>query len=109
VALCGAATPDEAAKAWLALGADEVVLKLGEAGALVARADETAKVPAATPARILDTTAAGDSFNAAYIAARLVEGRSMQAAAQRGAELAAEVIGWPGAIAPPEVGRRAAS
>ncbi|HEY1750842.1 MAG TPA: sugar kinase [Caulobacteraceae bacterium] len=108
-ALCGPASPAEAAATWLALGCEEVVIKLGEAGALVARDGERATVPAAAPARIIDTTAAGDSFNAAYIAARLVEGRPMQEAARRGADLAAEVIGWPGAIAPPEVGRRAAS
>jgi 2-dehydro-3-deoxygluconokinase len=106
VALLGPATPSEAAKAWLALGATEVVIKLGEQGALIASAAGEVRVPAATPARIVDTTAAGDSFNAAYVAARLVEGLPAEAAARRGAALAAEVIGWPGAIAPPEVGRR---
>jgi 2-dehydro-3-deoxygluconokinase len=82
------------------------VIKLGEQGALVASAAGEVRVPAATPARIIDTTAAGDSFNAAYIAARLVEGLPAEVAAGRGAALAAEVIGWPGAIAPPDVGRR---
>ena len=81
-------------------------MKLGPEGAYVANANgERAAIAAAAPARIVDTTAAGDSSNAAYIAARLFEGASMEAAARHGAALAAEVIGWPGAIAPSEVGR----
>src|SRR6185437_14371077 len=101
-ALRGAASPAEIAAAWLALGPREVVVKLGPDGAYAANASgEHVAVPAAVPERIIDTTAAGDSFNAAYIAARLVEGASMAEAARRGAALAAEKIGWPGAIAPP--------
>ena len=103
--LVGPATPAEVAAAWLALGADEVVVKLGADGAYAAAPTEAVAVPAA-PAQVVDTTAAGDAFNAAYIAARLVEGRSMREAAMRGAALAAEVIGWPGAIAPKPVGER---
>jgi 2-dehydro-3-deoxygluconokinase len=106
-ALTGAATPEAIADAWRALGADEVVVKLGADGAYAASANASELVPAAAPARIVDTTAAGDAFNAAYIAARLVEGASMREAAERGAALAAEVIGWPGAVAPRPVGLRA--
>jgi len=105
-ALTGAATAEAAAEAWLALGADEVVVKLGAEGACVASRDAAVRVPAAAAARIVDTTAAGDAFDAAYIAARLLEGASARAAAERGAELAAEVVGWPGAIAPTPVGLR---
>jgi 2-dehydro-3-deoxygluconokinase len=106
-ALWGPAPPEETAATWLALGAREVVVKLGPEGAYAANADgERVATPAAAAERIVDTTAAGDSFNAAYIAARLVEGASMEAAARRGAALAAEVVAWPGAIAPPEVGLR---
>ena len=107
-ALRGPAPPAEIAAAWLALGAREVAVKLGPEGAYVAPADgQSIAVPAAVPERNIDTTAAGDSFNAAYIAARLVERGSMHEAARRGVALAAEVIGWPGAIAPPQVGLRA--
>ena len=105
-ALRGAASPPDIAVAWLALGAREAVVKLGADGAYAASANSDGlAIPAVTPQRIVDTTAAGDSFNAAYIAARLLEGASMEVAARRGAALAAEVIAWPGAIAPPEVGR----
>ena len=107
MALTGAATPEAAAAAWRELGADEVVVKLAGDGAYAASAGASELVPAATPAQVVDTTAAGDAFNAAYIAARLVEGASMREAAERGAALAAEVIGSPGAIAPRPVGMRA--
>ena len=100
--------PAEIASAWLALGAREAVVKLGPDGAFIANADGArVAVAASIPERIIDTTAAGDSFNAAYIAARLIEGAPIEAAARRGAALAAEVIAWPGAIAPPHVGRLA--
>jgi sugar/nucleoside kinase (ribokinase family) len=107
MALTGAATPEAAAEAWRGLGADEVVVKLGAGGAYVQSASGSELAPAVVPAQVLDTTAAGDAFNAGYIAARLVEGGSMREAAERGAALAAEVIGWPGAIAPLPVGLRA--
>jgi 2-dehydro-3-deoxygluconokinase len=107
MALTGAATPEAAAEAWRGLGADEVVVKLGADGAYVESASGSELVPAVAPPQVLDTTAAGDAFNAGYIAARLAGGASMREAAERGAALAAEVIGWPGAIAPLPVGLRA--
>jgi 2-dehydro-3-deoxygluconokinase len=107
IALRGPASREGAAAGWLALGVREVVIKLGPEGAYAANADgERVATPAAAAERIADTTAAGDSFNAAYIAARLVEGASIVNASRRGAALAAEVVAWPGAIAPPEVGLR---
>jgi 2-dehydro-3-deoxygluconokinase len=48
-------------------------------------------------ARVVDTTAAGDSFGAAYVAARL-SGRAPEAAARAGHRLAGAVIGERGAI-----------
>ena len=49
---------------------------------------------------VVDTTAAGDSFNAGYLAARLHHKSSLEAA-QFGAILAAEVIKHPGAVIHP--------
>ena len=49
---------------------------------------------------VIDTTAAGDSFNAGYMAARLND-RSPAEAAHIGAALAAEVIKHPGAVISP--------
>jgi 2-dehydro-3-deoxygluconokinase len=49
--------------------------------------------------KVVDTTAAGDSFAAAYLAARL-SGADPAAAAAAGHRLAGIVVGYPGAIIP---------
>lgn len=56
-------------------------------------------VPGAAAAAVVDTTAAGDSFAAAYLAARLA-GCDPAAAASAGHRLARTVVGYPGAIIP---------
>ena len=56
-------------------------------------------VQAEMVARPVDTTSAGDSFNDAYIAARL-DGRPCEEAAAAGNRLAAQVIQHVGAIMP---------
>lgn len=62
---------------------------------------ERLEVPAIAlpPERVVDTTAAGDSFSAGYLAERL-SGGSAQQAALRGHRLAATVIQHRGAIIP---------
>lgn len=66
----------EAARALVALGPRVVAVKLGEDGALVMTATgETFRV-SALPVEPLETTGAGDSFNAGFLAGWL-EGRSL--------------------------------
>jgi 2-dehydro-3-deoxygluconokinase len=101
VQLWGDATPRATAARLFALGVTEVAVKLGDAGALAGRAGTlTTSVPSAAIDPV-DTTGAGDSFNAAYLAARLA-GQSMEAAARAGNALAGIVIRHRGAIAPKE-------
>jgi 2-dehydro-3-deoxygluconokinase len=82
-------------------GIGEIVVKLGADGALVADAEGEQGLPATPQGRVVDTTAAGDSFNAAYLAARIA-GRTAVEAARAGHLLAGAVVCHPGAIIPIE-------
>ena len=86
----------------MASGPSEVVLKRGARGPVVAMAG-IATAPRCDPARrVFDTTAAGDSFNAGYLAAR-IRGAEPLDAARSGHALAKQVIGYRGAILPRDV------
>jgi 2-dehydro-3-deoxygluconokinase len=78
----------------------EVALKLGEPASVV-RVDGVLRQVKADPVTnpVVDTTAAGDSFAAAYIAARL-GGVDPVEAARAGHHLAGVVVCYPGAIIP---------
>ena len=100
-ALFGDPSPEASAQRLHALGAGEVVIKNGPGDCLVSLAGESGseqwRIAPPRVAHPVDTTAAGDSFNAAYIAARML-GAAPDEAAKRGAELAARVIQQQGAI-----------
>ncbi len=98
-ALHGDETVDATAARWLAWGAREVVVKRGAEGCAVVTPEGRVAVPSRRVERVVDTTAAGDSFNGGYLAARLLDKTPAQAAA-RGCALAAEVIQHQGAIVP---------
>jgi 2-dehydro-3-deoxygluconokinase len=89
-------TAESVADRWR--GADEVAVKLGRDGALVRSADgaEHVSTEAVEP---VDTTGAGDAFDAGYLAARLA-GRTPAEAARFGCQLAAETLRHPGAVPP---------
>lgn len=80
---------------WQAYGVPEVVVKNGVRGALTG----LGLAPAEVVAKVADTTGAGDSFNAGYLARRLAGEDVLQAAAF-GAQVAACVVQHSGAIAP---------
>ena len=93
--------PGESAENLLArIPGAEVVLKLSEPASVV-RLDGVSYPIKAKPleAQVVDTTAAGDSFAAAYVAARLA-GADPIAAARAGHRLAGVVVCHPGAIIP---------
>jgi 2-dehydro-3-deoxygluconokinase len=98
-ALFGDADPEAAAERLRDAGVPEVAVKLGRDGALVAGADGTVRVPLEASVQPVDTTAAGDSFNAGYLAGRLA-GLAPEAAVRRGQRLAGVVVQHPGAIIP---------
>lgn len=93
--------PDAIADRWHAAGAAEVVVKLGAAGALVSTAQGATLVPteAVTP---VDTSGAGDAFDAGYLAGRL-HGFAPPDAARLGHRVAGRTIAHPGAIPPRDV------
>ncbi len=80
-----------------ALGTGEIIVKNGKDGAVVWANGERFVMPAVTVKKVVDTTAAGDSFNGGYLAARLA-GQSPKAAAQLAAALAGFVVEHTGAI-----------
>jgi 2-dehydro-3-deoxygluconokinase len=80
-------------------GVAEVVVKLGPLGCYLSSDGRAVDVPAEPVGRVVDSTAAGDSFNAGYLAARLA-GTGPEAAAVAGNRLAARVIAHPGAVIP---------
>jgi 2-dehydro-3-deoxygluconokinase len=82
-------------------GMGEIVLKLGSEGSIVWSRDAAAltRIPPAKVPDIVDTTAAGDSFNAGYLYGRLT-GKDPAASADLGGLLAAAKIQHPGAIMP---------
>jgi len=87
-----------------AAGVREVVIKRGADSCLVAiQGESTLEVPAVKlpKEKVIDTTAAGDSFSAGYLAVRLTGG-SAEEAAKRGHLTASTVIQYRGAIIPKE-------
>ncbi len=90
----GATDAADVARHWLERGVGEVVVKLGSGGCLLG--DGTVVAPPDVFAPV-DTSGAGDAFNAAYLDAR-IGGASPAAAALAGHRLAGWVVMQPGAI-----------
>ncbi|WP_426205854.1 sugar kinase [Pseudomonas sp. TWP3-1] len=85
--------------AYAQIGTPEVVLKRGAEACLIRCGGEAFEVPAQKVEKVVDTTAAGDSFSAAYLARRLLGGSPVEAA-QAGHLLASQVIQVSGALIP---------
>lgn len=103
--LWGAKPYDEVIARTHALGVSEVVIKRGAESCIVSASDgKLYDVPAVKlpKEKVIDTTAAGDSFSAGYLAVRL-NGGSPEEAAIRGHKTASTVIQYRGAIIPGDV------
>lgn len=80
-------------------GVEEIIVKNGKEGAWVSFDHEIHYLTAAPVEKVVDTTGAGDSFNAAYLASR-AQGLNPIKAARCGHKLASRVIQYKGAIIP---------
>ncbi|WP_054008496.1 sugar kinase [Cypionkella psychrotolerans] len=95
----GDASPSVTIARYRALGVGCVVVKNG--GGMVETWEGSACEMQPAPQSVVDSTAAGDSFNAGFLAARM-QGASMPESLQQGAALAAQVIAAPGALIAPK-------
>lgn len=97
-ALTGLSDPDAIADFYLRLGAGVVALTLGSEGTLVATADRRERV-AAFPVEAVDATAAGDTFDGAFLAELRAGADPVAAARYANAAAALSTQGY-GAVAP---------
>lgn len=97
--LWGDADPRATVDRLAALGIGEIVVKQGADGAWLSTNGAPRHLPCPSVVRPVDTTAAGDSFNAGYLAQRLA-GAAPQDAVLQGHRLASVVIQHHGAIVP---------
>jgi 2-dehydro-3-deoxygluconokinase len=91
--------PEATARRYVAAGVPEAAVKRGARGCVILAGGKLTDVPVPKPVKAVDTTAAGDGFNAGYLAARLT-GASPEQAARAGHGLAGAVVQYPGAIIP---------
>jgi 2-dehydro-3-deoxygluconokinase len=97
--LWGDPSPESTVARLQAFGIGEIVVKNGPNSALVATAGAQEFVPVPEVLVPVDATAAGDGFNAGYLAARL-SGSDPAQAASAAHRLAGDVIRHPGALMP---------
>jgi 2-dehydro-3-deoxygluconokinase len=97
--LWGDPSPEATVARLQAFGIGEIVVKNGPNSALVATAGAMEFVPVPEVVVPIDATAAGDGFNAGYLAARLA-GSDPSQAAGAAHRLAGDVIRHPGALVP---------
>jgi 2-dehydro-3-deoxygluconokinase len=96
-ALYGMESPRQVVERTRGYGVGEVVVKCGAEPCVLWAEGQLMEVAPEPVAEVVDTTAAGDSFGAAYMAARL-SGQDPAAAARAGHRLAGTVIRHRGAI-----------
>jgi 2-dehydro-3-deoxygluconokinase len=92
------ASPEIAMDAIASFGVTEIVLKMGEQGCFYDVNGQRGFVPV-TPVHVVDTTSAGDSFNAGYLSQRVM-GADVESACKVAHQLASTVVQHKGAIIP---------
>ncbi len=94
--LSGTESPEDAAEAFFAAGTAHVILKCGRRGCYIRSTEYTGYLPPEKITEPVDTTGAGDSFAAGFLAA-LSEGRSLPECAALGNRCGAEAVQREGA------------
>jgi 2-dehydro-3-deoxygluconokinase len=106
-ALFGDSDPPATLRRIAAHGVAEIVVKNGGEPMHLRAGEATHRLDVPPVAKVVDTTAAGDAFNAGYLAAR-IRGLAPIEAARAGARIAGVVIGHRGAViareAMPDIG-----
>ncbi|WP_424930287.1 sugar kinase [Amaricoccus tamworthensis] len=95
----GDADPEATAERYAAAGVDTVVVKNGAGPVLYRQSSECGVCEVPEVADVVDTTAAGDSFNAGVLAG-LMENRSLWDSVSLGCRLAGKVVQGRGALVP---------
>ncbi|WP_231758655.1 sugar kinase [Microbulbifer elongatus] len=98
-ALWGDTRVEECVQRNTAAGVSELIVKRGAEPVLMQVNGELDAIDVPPVSRVVDTTGAGDSFNAGYLAARL-QGATPAQSVAAGNQCAARVIGHRGAIIP---------
>lgn len=93
----GDTNPEATAKRYVDQGAACVIVKNGDGPMMAWEDGNLSTHDPETVSQVVDTTAAGDSFNAGYIAGR-VAGDDLAPAITKGAQLAAKVVQARGAL-----------
>lgn len=92
------ASPEDCIQRLQQLGAKNVVVKLGKCGAIFSNfAGQAKHITTQEIHNVVDTTSAGDAFNAGFLAGYL-QGKDFSLCCQQGNQLAAVVIQHKGAI-----------
>lgn len=89
--------PLETAQRYQGAGVTTVVVKDGPNPVIFTSETESGTVPVPTITEVVDTTAAGDSFNAGFLA-DLIRGHALEEAISSGASIASKVICGSGAL-----------
>lgn len=98
-ALFGDTAPEVTLARYAALGAETIVVKNGGGEIALSHNGQTLALTGLAKAAPLDTTGAGDSFNGAFLAARMT-GHTPEAAARSAHDVASRVVRHRGALIP---------
>ncbi len=103
--MTGEHAPEAVARALLDDGAKTVALRMGEAGSLIARADELIKIPALSFGPVVDVTGAGNAYCGGFLAGYVESGGNLTRAGMYGAVAASFVLSQFGVFVPDESAR----